>query len=47
MWCCGFAEIYSIGGGGQSDIGICPLFYIYICHEMCQIWCSSIEGIYA
>ena len=34
--------------GGQSAIGICTLFYIYIdLHEMCQVWCSGIQGIYA
>ena len=21
--------------------------YIYICHEMCQVWCSGIAGMYA
>ena len=30
MWCYGFAEIYAqLEEGGQSDIDICPLFYIY------------------
>ena len=33
--------------GGQSVMGKCALFYIYICHYMCQVWCSSIHGIYA
>ena len=30
-------------------IGICALFYIYIyiCQELCQVWCSGIQGIYA
>ena len=30
MWCHGFAEIYAQLEGGQSAIGICALFYIYI-----------------
>ena len=29
--------------GGPSAIGICALF----CHEMCQVWYSGIQGIYA
>ena len=30
MWCNGFPEIYAcLEEGGQSDIGICPVFYIY------------------
>ena len=33
IWCNGFGEIYAEleeGSGGQSGIGICALFYIYI-----------------
>ena len=31
MWCNGFAQIYAwLEEGGQSDIGIHALFYIYI-----------------
>ena len=30
IWCNGFAEIYAqLEERGQSDKGICPLFYIY------------------
>ena len=30
-------------GWGQSAMGIYALLYI----EICQVWCSSIKGIYA
>ena len=26
---------------------MCIVLYIYICHYMCQVWCSGIHGIYA
>ena len=33
--------------GGPSDMVIYALsIYREICHEMCQVWCSSIQGIY-
>ena len=34
--------------GGPSAIGICIIYiYMEICHEMCQVWCSGIQGIYS
>ena len=42
------ASMLDWGVGGQSAMGICPLFYIYIDLPLdCKVWCSSIQGIYA
>ena len=33
--------------GDSSGIGICALsICIEICHDVCLVWCSGVEGIY-
>ena len=42
------AYVLNCGGIGVNlPWYMCIVLYIEICHEMCQVWCSGMQGIYA